>query len=350
MHLNNNCLQASLPMAVYEYRALSSSGKTLKGIIDAESMFAARRKLRERDAYPVELKETSAREEQAVQTKRTLGSYFKQVSQSEVTTMTRQLATLLGAGLPLVSSLTALVTQTSNQHLKKTLAQIKEDVNEGNSLAQSLSHYGRIFPPFYVNMVRAGEASGALDIVLERLADFNEKQRALRGKIRAALTYPLFMFFIGGMVLFVLMGLSSQDYRHICRNAPDASGHHPFSHCRKRTDQVFLAGVYHFYDCALRDASLSVYQNEEGAVPVGSNQTFRSIHRVADAQAGCRPFQQDSGHPPGSGVPLLTALSIVKNVVDNRLIADAIGDAAKDVEEGGSLSATLSRSNLFPLW
>lgn len=336
-------------MAVYEYRALSSSGKTLKGIIDAESMFAARRKLRERDAYPVELKETSAREEQAVQTKRTLGSYFKQVSQSEVTTMTRQLATLLGAGLPLVSSLTALVTQTSNQHLKKTLAQIKEDVNEGNSLAQSLSHYGRIFPPFYVNMVRAGEASGALDIVLERLADFNEKQRVLRGKIRAALTYPLFMFFIGGMVLFVLMGFI----------VPKITGIFAEMHQTLPAITLFLIAVSGLIKsfwlvCIIFMIALFVtlrylftktkrgqylWDRIKLSVPlIGS-----LMHKLAVAR-----FSRTLGTLLRSGVPLLTALSIVKNVVDNRLIADAIGDAAKDVEEGGSLSATLSRSNLFP--
>jgi general secretion pathway protein F len=118
--------------------------------------------------------------------------------------MTRQLATLLSGGLPLISSLTDLVSQTANSQLKKTLARIKEQVNEGNSLAQSISYYPKIFPPFYVNMVLAGEASGTLEIVLERLADFNERQQILRGKINAALAYPIFMFLIGSIVLFFL--------------------------------------------------------------------------------------------------------------------------------------------------
>ena len=95
------------------------------------------------------------------------------------------------------------------------MAQIKEGVNEGNSLAQSASRYPGTFSPFYINMIRAGEASGTLDIVLERLADFNEKQQALRGKIKAALAYPLFMFFIGSAVLFFLTTFIVPNITHI---------------------------------------------------------------------------------------------------------------------------------------
>ncbi|MDY0045622.1 MAG: type II secretion system inner membrane protein GspF [Syntrophales bacterium] len=336
-------------MAVYEYRALSASGKTLKGIIDAESLFAARKKLRERDAYPVEIRETSARQETSHQTKRTVGSYFRKVSQSEVTTMTRQLATLLGAGLPLMSSLNALVAQTSNQHLKKILAQIKEDVNEGNSLAQSLSHYHRIFPPFYVNMIRAGEASGALDVVLERLADFNEKQRALRGRIRAALTYPLFMFFIGGIVLFVLMGFIvpkiTAIFDEMHQTLPaitvfliTASGIIKSSWLALLILMIVMSIVLRYIFTRTHKGRY-IWDRIKLAAPLMGS----LIHKLAVAR-----FSRTLGTLLGSGVPLLNSLSIVRNVVNNRLISDAIGEAAKDVEEGGSLSATLSRSDLFP--
>ena len=119
--------------------------------------------------------------------------------------MTRQLATLIGAGLPLVPSLSALIAQMRNPTLKTTLARIKDEVNEGNSLTQSMSHFPEVFPDLYVNMVRAGEASGTVNLVLERLADFSESQQTLRTKIRSALAYPIFMFFVGGGVLFFLI-------------------------------------------------------------------------------------------------------------------------------------------------
>ena len=140
-------------MPVYEYSALDIKGKKLKGIIDAESIFTVRQRLREINLFPVELKETSAREKDETPSRRLVGSFSKRIGQREVSLMTRQLATLLGAGLPLVPSLSALVSQISNPGLKKTLAQIKEEVNEGGSLAQSISHYPGVFPPFYVNMV-----------------------------------------------------------------------------------------------------------------------------------------------------------------------------------------------------
>ncbi|HOO90903.1 MAG TPA: type II secretion system F family protein, partial [Syntrophales bacterium] len=202
-------------MPVYEYHALSIKGKKLKGIIDAESTLAARQKLRESNKFPIDLIETSSGERQETSYKRSVGNPFKRVSQRDISVMTRQLATLLGAGIPLVASLVAITSQTVNTQLKKTLAQIKEGVNEGNSLAQSASQYPGTFSPFYINMIRAGEASGTLDIVLERLADFNENQQAVRGKIKAALAYPLFMFLIGSAVLFFLTTFIVPKITHI---------------------------------------------------------------------------------------------------------------------------------------
>jgi len=109
---------------------------------------------------------------------------------------------LLGAGVPLIASLDALLSQSSNQILKKTIAQIKESVNQGNSLASSLSQHPKSFSNLYVNMVHSGETSGSLDIVLERLAEFGENQQALRGRFKAALAYPVFMSLIGVLVSF----------------------------------------------------------------------------------------------------------------------------------------------------
>jgi len=188
-------------MPVYEYIALDVGGRRRKGIVDAGSVAAARQKLRETDVFPVELSEASDRKREETAARGGAIHLFRRVGLQELALMTRQLATLLGAGLPLVPSLSALVAQIRNPLLKTTLAQIREEVNEGNSLTQSMSHFPRIFPPFYINMVRAGEASGTVNLVLDRLADFQEGQQALKTKIRTALAYPIFMFFIGSGVL-----------------------------------------------------------------------------------------------------------------------------------------------------
>ena len=119
--------------------------------------------------------------------------------------MTRQLATLLGAGLPLVPAIDALTSQTRSQSFKKMLAKIKDSIVEGNSFARSLSLFPGTFSALYINMVTAGETSGALEIVLERLADITEKQQALKTRIQIAMAYPILMSLIGVLVLFLLL-------------------------------------------------------------------------------------------------------------------------------------------------
>jgi general secretion pathway protein F len=336
-------------MPVYEYRALDIRGKSLKGIIDAESVFAARQRLRETNIFPVNLKETSVEEKNKVSTSRSIGAFFNRVSLQEVSVMTRQLATLLGAGLPLVPSLTALISQTKNPRLKKTLAQIKEEVNEGNSLAWSISHHPGIFSTFYINMVRAGEASGALDIVLERLADFNESQQALRGKIKAALAYPIFMFLVGSIVLFFLTTFI----------VPKITGIFSEMHQTLPGITIFLISITGFLKSFWPAIVLIVIGSFIGlrymfAKTLRGQYLWDKIklkmplfgsltHKMAVAR-----FSRTLGTLLESGVPMLTALSIVKNVVNNRLIADSIAETSRDVEEGQNLSATLSRSRLFP--
>ena len=336
-------------MPVYEYRALDIRGKSLKGIIDAESVFAARQRLRETNIFPVDLKETSVEEKNKAPAGRSIGALFNRVSLQEISVMTRQLATLLGASLPLVPSLTALISQTTNPRLKKTLAQIKEEVNEGNSLAWSISHYPEIFSPFYINMVRAGEASGALDIVLERVADFNESQQALRGKIKAALAYPLFMFLIGSIVLFFLTtfivpkitGIFSemqQTLPGITIFLISISGFlKSFWPAIVLIIIASFIGLRYMFMKTLRGQYL--WDKIKLKMPLFGSLT----HKMAVAR-----FSRTLGTLLESGVPMLTALSIVKNVVNNRLIADSIAEASRDVEEGKNLSATLSKSRLFP--
>ena len=336
-------------MPVYEYKALDNKGKKLKGIIDAESIFAARQKLRETDIFPVELNETLSKEKEDTSTKKSVGNLFKRVGLREVSIMTRQLATLLGAGLPLLPSITALVSQTVNPKLKKTLAQIKEEVNEGNSLTKSISHYPGIFPPFYVNMVQAGEASGTLNIVLERLADFNENQQALRGRIKAALAYPLFMFLIGSTVLFFLTTFivpkitSIFDEMHqtlpgITVFLISVSG---FLKSFWWIICLFLIAAFFGLRYLLTKTSKGQYFLDKMKLKIPLFGPL--IHKMAVGR-----FSRTLGTLLESGVPLLTALSIVKNVVDNRLIADAIANASKEVEEGHDLSSPLSQSGLFP--
>ena len=178
-------------MPVYEYTALDRDGKNTRGIIDADSAPVARQKLRGSGIFPIQVKETSAGRKD-VHFSPTISNLFKHVRPAELSAITRQLSILLGAGITLVSSLDALMSQAANPLLKKIVAQIKGSVNEGNSLAFSLSQHPKVFSRIYINMVRAGEASGSLDLVLDRLAEFTEHQQELRGRFKAAMAYPVF--------------------------------------------------------------------------------------------------------------------------------------------------------------
>jgi general secretion pathway protein F len=192
-------------MPVFEYTALDAKGKTTSGIIDADGARAARQKLRATGIFPVSIKESQEAPEKKTARFGDLSRYLTRVKPAEIAMLTRQLATLISAGFPLVSALEALLPQTKSTRLKTVLAQVKDAIVEGQSFAQALSQYPRIFPPLFINMVRAGETSGTLEIVLERLADLSEKQQDLINRIQTALAYPIFMCIIGTLVLFVLL-------------------------------------------------------------------------------------------------------------------------------------------------
>jgi general secretion pathway protein F len=336
-------------MPVYEYVALDLGGRRRKGIVDAGSIAAARQKLRETEVFPVEIVEAADRKRDETARRGGAIHFFKRVGLRELALMTRQLATLIGAGLPLVPSLAALVAQIRHPVLKTTLAQIKDEVNEGMSLTQSMSHFPEVFPPFYINMVRAGEASGTINLVLDRLADFNESQQALRTKIRSALAYPLFMFFIGSGVLFFLVTFVVPNITNIFREM----------HQTLPGITVFLLVVSGFLKdfwwiialilvTTIVGLRYFIRKTEQGRHLWDRIKITVPLIGPLNRKIAVARFSRTLGTLLQSGVPLLAALEIAKNVVNNLMIAEQIRSAAKDVEEGASLSAPLSRNNFFP--
>jgi general secretion pathway protein F len=336
-------------MPVYEYIALDSGGRRRKGIVDAGTIAAARQKLRETEVFPVEIVETADRKREETAARGGAIHLFRRVGLRELAVMTRQLATLIGAGLPLVPSLTALVAQIRHPVLKTTLARIKDEVNEGNSLTQSMSHFPEVFPPFYINMVRAGEASGTINLVLDRLADFNESQQALKTKIRSALAYPLFMFFIGSGVLFFLVAFVVPNITNIFRDM----------HQTLPAITVFLLVVSGFFKIfwwviilvlimAIAGLRFAIRKTEQGQLAWDKFKITAPLFGPLNQKIAVARFSRTLGTLLQSSVPLLAALEIAKNVVNNLIVAEQIRIVAKDVEEGQNLSAPLSRSDFFP--
>src|SRR5450432_67011 len=193
-------------MAVFEYRGVAvTSGKSVHGFRDADNARSLRSALKREGVLLTNAHEDTKAHGQKAGRNIDLLGFFRRISISDVAMMTRQLATLVGASIPLVEAVSALVDQMEKPELQRILTQVRDRLNEGKSLAKALEAHPKVFPPLYVNMVAAGEASGTLETVLMRLADFQENQARLRGKVTAALAYPVLMIIIGTALISVMM-------------------------------------------------------------------------------------------------------------------------------------------------
>ena len=331
-------------MPVFEYEALNSSGRAIRGIIDAESIRTARTRLRGQGVYP-----TDIREESAALVERGLSfGLFRRVKAKELAQAFRQLATLLEASIPLVSSLSALIDQLGNPVLRKILTQIRERVREGISLADALSAHPQIFPNIFVGLVRAGEVSGTLALTLGRWADFSEHQVALRQRIRTALTYPVFMFVIGLGVLFFLLAFVIPTVTKIFSDLNQAL---PWPTLILISISDFLSRFWWALIGGLVVLILLLrrkLRSESGALfwdrlklklPLGG-----ALHRKLAVSRWSRTL----GTLLSGGLPLLQALEFSQEVAGNRLLSQALSQARDRVREGEELAVSLKMSGLFP--
>ncbi len=335
-------------MPVFEYTALDSKGKTTSGIIDAEGALAARQKLRTSGIFPVSIKETQEATPKKISRSINLTGRFSRIKPVEIAMMTRQLATLIGAGFPLVSALDALVPQTKSHSFKKMLAQIKDLIVEGNSFAQALSKYPAAFSSLYVNMVRAGETSGTLEIVLDRLADITEKQQALINRIQTALAYPIFMLIFGTIVLFILLIYIVPSFTSIFADMnqvlPTPTRMLIFlgEFFKSYWWGIFIIlGILWFLFNRAKKSAKGRYWIDKTilALPITGN----SARKLAVAR-----FARTLGSLLENGVSMLVALDIVKNIAGNILISEAVETAAIEVGKGQGLGAALSGRGVFP--
>ncbi len=334
-------------MAVFEYRGVGSDGKPARGIVDAESARAARAKLRKDGIFPTEVREDAAGRLTAG-VGRAGSRRARRISATDLAVTTRQLATLVGASVPLVESLRALAEQVEHPTLKPVLTRIRERVNEGASLAEALGDHSKVFTPLYVNMVRSGEASGALDIVLGRLADFTEAQARLKGRLAAAMIYPIIMVVVGGGILTFLLTYVVPQITQVFAEQKVAL---PWITVALLGVTAFLHGYWWLLGGGLAVALLAFDRYRR--TPKGREALDRLALRLPlfgplVRMAAVARATQTLSTLLGAGVPMLPALGIVAAVVDNRVLAGAIEGARTRVAEGESLSEPLRRSGLFP--
>ncbi|MCW7754715.1 type II secretion system inner membrane protein GspF [Desulfobotulus sp. H1] len=333
-------------MPVFEYTALTPKGKRCKGVIDADSMQMARNRLRDQNLYPTLMQEVRSRAHEKKRLLNTLGS--KRLRPKDVSLITRQLATLTGAGFPLVSALGSVIAQTRSTPVRRALSRIKDSVEGGAGFADALAAEAGSFSPIYVNMVRSGESSGTLELVLERLADLLENQEALKSKIQSALAYPVIMALFGGLVLFALMtfivpGLVAifadmqQELPMPTRILLHISGF------LKATWWILLPAMAALpFGFRMARASIRFGTRIDAVLlrlPIAGNLTTKlAVSRCCRTLASLL----------ANGVPILTALGIVENVVGNKVLAATISKAVKAVERGEGLASSLAAGSGFP--
>jgi general secretion pathway protein F len=335
-------------MPVYEYVAIDAAGKNRRGIVDADSPRTARQKLRASGIYPTRLDETSPTEARTERSRFELPMLRQRVRRADLVATTRQLATLLTAGLPLVTALSGVLEQVSKPALRRVLSQVRERVNGGSSLSVALAEHPAVFPSVYSAMIHAGESSGTLELVMERLADFGEQQMAIQRKIRANLAYPALMVGVGVLVVFFLMTYVIPKITRIFVEMKRALP----------IPTVILIQVSGFFQkvwpllvllvvlawIAARfyvktEKGQRLYHRSLLRLPIGGGIVLRVI---------IARITRTLGTLLGNGVPLLTALEIVRSLVGNVILGEVIEEARQEISEGATITTPLARGGVFP--
>jgi general secretion pathway protein F len=343
-------------MAMYAYKGIAGSGKTVSGMRDADSPKTLRQLLRKDGVHVTTFElskggkatEKAAGKHGGLSREVDLGGLFGGVKKAEIATFTRQLATLIRAGIPLAESLGALVDQLQNVRFKTPVSEVRAAVNEGISLADALARHPKLFDELFVSMVRAGEIAGNLDEVLGRLADFLENSQKLKSKIQGAMIYPMVMVVVGAGIMTVLMVKVIPQITSMFTSQgkvlPLNTRFLIWSSGFIGSNILWLI----FGTIAAVILFLRWIRSKEGK-PVWHRFVLRLPvvgELVRTINVG--RFARTLGTMLRSGVPMLRSLDTAKQIVGNVLIQDAIETAKQAVTEGDSLAATLKRSGQFP--
>ncbi len=333
-------------MPIFEYQAISETGGTIKGTVDAENARVARQKLRQKGVFPTTIVEGGEEKKPKLDLSRYIK--FEPISYQSVSVATRQLATLVGAGIPLVGALQALTEQTDSLPLRRAFVDIREQVEQGATFAKALSAYPKVFPKLFVNMVTSGEASGTLDRVLEYLADHMEAQLELRRKIGSALFYPILMLCFS---LLVLIGLLAFVVPSVIKIFKDQGATLPLP----TQIVLFISNAFTSYWWALIMAAVGIYFIARAYYRSPAGRERIDLLIIRSPVIGSMYTKVVSARISGTlgtllagGVGLLPAMDIVKSLVANVHFVRTIEQAREGVKEGRQLGKELQRGSYFP--
>ena len=337
-------------MPVYAYKGIDSKGKQSSGVKDAESPRVLRAQLRKEGVLVSDISEERERvvSGKGLSREVDIKGLFDRVRPQDVAVVTRQLATLVRAGIPLAESLAALTDQATSDLMKRTMAEVRTKVNEGTSLADALGEHPKIFGDLYVNMVRAGEAAGNLDDVLGRLADFLDGQVKLKGKVQGAMVYPIVMAIVGiaitSMLMVVVVPKITEIFSDMGRALP-----------WNTQLLVFISKITGSYWWLIIILSgfgwygFSRWKKSPKGKPVYDGFLLKLwlvgplVRMIAVGR-----FARILGTLLHGGVPLLQALEIVKFLLGNEVLIAVVDKARVAIREGESIAAPLEKSGHFP--
>lgn len=330
-------------MAVYNYSVRDRAGRVVKGKLEGESKEAVQAKLTQMGYIILDLGQQSGF---ASLNEIKFGTGVKR---KDVAIFARQFATMINAGLSLTKCLSILAAQTESAGLRTVIAQISRDVEAGQSLSDSMSRHPKVFPPIFVNMVRAGETGGVLDEVLRRVADHFESELALKGKIKSAMTYPIAM---GGLVLIVLVAMMVFVVPTFEKMFEDMGGKLPFMTQLLVNISDFVAG---WGGLAVVGVSVALYVafkmwvGTESGRYIWDNAKLRMpVFGGITRKIALAKFTRTFGTLVSAGVPILSALDIVADTAGNEVVARAVKRARSAIKEGETIAKPLSESKVFP--
>ncbi len=334
-------------MGVYAYKGIDARGKSVKGVRDADSAKGLRTLLKRDGVLATEILEQS---EAARKAARDIDfrRFFQRVSPVDVAVATRQLSVLLRSGVPLVEALSALIEQLDHPDLKNAFTDTRNKVNEGSTLADALKAHPKIFLSLYVNMVAAGEASGTLEEVLGRLAEFLDDQTRLQSKVRGALAYPIVMAIVVVAILFLMMSVVVPKVTSIFENFNQALPWYTsvliwvsdiFSNYWWLLAALMGGGIYWFRRWKATDDGRRKWDLFVMDVPLFGP----LLIMVAVAR-----FSRTLATLLASGVPVLTAMDITRNVLGNTELMRIVEDARESVREGEGIAKPLRQAGRFP--
>lgn len=330
-------------MPTFRYSAYKAGGGETTGVIDADNPREVKERLKKKGLFA---REIIPAEEAAA--KGVFGSLRNRVPLPDLSLMTRRLATLLGSSVPVYEAINTLYQQEKRGELKNVLGRIRERLSEGSNLARAMAAEPRVFSESYINMVAAGEASGALEVVLERLAEFLEDQQQVRSKVTTSLAYPLLMMVVGtGVMLFLLAFVVPK----IITVFQESKASLPLiTIVLIKVSTLLQRGwwVLGLAVCALAVAWDRLRRRD--SFRRGQDRLVLRIPWVGQLlqRLILSRFAKVLGLLLASGVPMIRAMEISSEVVVNREYRSVLAQAREELIQGGSLSVSLGRSPLFP--